>query len=312
MSAFPISVVVFPGSQNLPLYMGIRRGFFRCRGIDVQLSFAVTSLQLRDGLANGKYSLAHTAVDNAVAMRLVAGHDVVVVMGGDSGMNELFVQPDITAMEALRGRRLLVDAPDTAYALQAKSMLRAVGLIAGVDYEVVPVGATYKRLSAMLEQPAGCAAAILNPPFSVEARDKGLRSLGRATDHLGPYQATAAFAMRPWISKHEEILVQYLSAYVEALRYVLDKQNAAESIEILMQELRLSDSVAARTYQLLTSPGIGLDQDAHLNAQGLENVLEIRSQCEGLVTTTAAPSNDYINLTYHALALASLTTLEKP
>ncbi|WP_165100686.1 MULTISPECIES: hypothetical protein [unclassified Caballeronia] len=115
-------------------------------------------------------------------------------------MNELFVQPDITAMEALRGRRLLVDAPNTAHALQAKTMLRAAGLIAGVDYELVPVGATYKRLAAMLEDPAYCAAAILNPPFSVQARDKGLRSLGRATDHLGHYQATAAFAMCPWIS----------------------------------------------------------------------------------------------------------------
>ncbi|WP_165100690.1 MULTISPECIES: hypothetical protein [unclassified Caballeronia] len=93
---------------------------------------------------------------------------------------------------------------------------------------------------------------------------------------------------------------------------MLDEQNAAESIQILVQELQLSDSVAARTYRLLTLPGIGLDQDAHLNAQGFENVLSIRSECECNAKTTATPSNDYINLTYHALALASLITSEKP
>ena len=35
------------------------------------------------------------AVDNAVSMVEDDGIDVVVIIGGDSGMNEFFVQPEI-------------------------------------------------------------------------------------------------------------------------------------------------------------------------------------------------------------------------
>ena len=53
----------------------------------------------------------------------VAKQDVVIVTGGDSGMNEFFVQPEVKSFADLRGRTLVVDAPDTAYALQAKKIL---------------------------------------------------------------------------------------------------------------------------------------------------------------------------------------------
>jgi hypothetical protein len=40
------------------------------------------------------------------------------------------------------------------------------------------------------------AASMLNPPFSVDAAASGLKSLGRAVDLIGPYQATGAFVLR--------------------------------------------------------------------------------------------------------------------
>ena len=70
----------------------------------------------------------------------VAKEDVVIVSGGDSGMNEFFVQADIKSFADLRGRIVVVDAPDTAYALQAKKILLQHGLKDG-DYTIKPVGA---------------------------------------------------------------------------------------------------------------------------------------------------------------------------
>ena len=81
----------------------------------------------------------------------VAKQDVVIVSGGDSGMNEFFVQPDITSFADLRGHAIVVDAPDTAYALQAKKLLAQHGLKDGSDYTVKPVGAGVYRFKAMVE-----------------------------------------------------------------------------------------------------------------------------------------------------------------
>jgi len=87
----PLRVKVFPGAQNVALWTGLARGTFLKHGVAVDLQFTQTSPELRDGLASGAVDVAHAAADNAIAMVEVAKHDVVLVMGGDSSMNELFV-----------------------------------------------------------------------------------------------------------------------------------------------------------------------------------------------------------------------------
>ena len=90
---------------------------------------------MRNGLAEGRYQIVHGAIDNAVAMAEVAKADIAVVCGGDNGWNQLIVQPEIGAAADLRGKTVIVDAPNTAYALQLYDMLAQAGLKKG-DYEV--------------------------------------------------------------------------------------------------------------------------------------------------------------------------------
>ena len=152
----PLKVIVFQGVQNLPLLAAQAQGLFAKRGLKVDIKIAPGSEELRNGLAQGRYQIVHTAVDNAVAMAKV---DIAVVLGGDDGFNHLFVQPEIRSYQDLRGKTVVVDAPDTAFALQLYKMLKLNGLQKG-DYTVKPVGATFKRLAAM-EQDKSAAAAIL-------------------------------------------------------------------------------------------------------------------------------------------------------
>src|SRR5215471_16670952 len=221
-----LRVNTFPNAKALPLHAGIAKGIFEKRGFEIELYLTENSRSQRDGLAAGKFDLVHSAVDNALAMIEMAKEDVVIVSGGDSGMNEFFVQPEIKTFEDLHGHILVVDAPDTAYALQAKKILAAHGLKAGADYTVKPVGAGVYRLKAMAESKDN-AAAILNLPFTVQAETLGLRSLGRTTDLIGPYQAGGAFVMRDWARGHAATLERYIAAYVEALRFVRDPANRA-------------------------------------------------------------------------------------
>ena len=147
-----LRVIVFEGVQNLALYAAQTQGRFAAHGLDVQLSFTPNSWTLRDGLQQGSYDIAHTAVDNAIAMVELAGADVAVVMGGDNGFNGVYVQPDIADIAALRGRTVLVDAPNTAFALVLYRILSQHGMERSRnDYVVKSVGATPLRLAALLE-----------------------------------------------------------------------------------------------------------------------------------------------------------------
>ena len=49
-----------------------------------------------------------------------------------------------------------------------------------------------------------------------------MKSLGRTTDILGPYQAGGAFVRRAWARDNATVLENYLAAFVEALRWSLD------------------------------------------------------------------------------------------
>src|SRR5271154_1431849 len=180
-----LRVNTFPNAKSLPVYVGIARGFFAKYGLTVEVEHTESSQSQRDGLAAGRFQIAQAALDNAVAMIEVAKRDVVIVSGGDSGMNEFFVQPGIASFADLKGKTIVVDAPDTAYALQAKKLLLRNGLKEGSDYTVKQVGAVSFRYKAMISDKSN-AGGILNLPFTVEAAAKGLTSLGRLVDLLGP------------------------------------------------------------------------------------------------------------------------------
>jgi ABC-type nitrate/sulfonate/bicarbonate transport system substrate-binding protein len=302
-AADPVTLHInaFPNAKALPLHAGIANGIFEKRGFRIELELTEGSRPQREGLASGKTHVAHSAVDNALAMIEVAKEDVVIVSGGDSGMNEFFVQGDIKGFADLRGRALVVDAPDTAYALQLKKILAKNGLKEG-DYGVKPVGAGPFRFKALMEDKT-IAGGILNLPFTVQAEQAGMKSLGRTTDMLGPYQAAGAFAMRKWAEGNKDTLDRYLAAYIEAIRFVRNPANKATNIAILRDKLKLSAPEAERTYELLVDPGFGFTPDAAFDREGFKNVLALRAELERKPENAVPPSERYIDLGYYERAM---------
>jgi ABC-type nitrate/sulfonate/bicarbonate transport system substrate-binding protein len=239
------------------------------------------------------------ALDNAVAMIEVAHVDVVIVGGGDSGTNEFYVQDDVKNFADIRGRAIVVDAINTAYALQAKKILLQHGLKAGADYTLNPVGNGERRLAALFDDKKN-AGAILNLPFSLQAAQHGLHSLGRTTDMLGPYQAGGAFVRRAWAREHTDVLQNYLAAYIEALRWSLDPKNRAAAAAILVQNFKLPQDIAEKSVVLMAEPGFGFAPDAKFDLVGFNNVLALRAEVEG---GTPADPQRYIDLSYYDRAL---------
>ncbi len=298
-----LRVKVFPGAQNLALFAAQHRNLFAAQGLEVDLQFTQNSPELRNGLAAGAFDIAHAAVDNAVAMRETAGHDIVIVMGGDSSINDFVVQPDVADVAALRGRTLIVDAPNTAYALQARKILKTAGLGPG-DYRVKVVGGTFQRVTAMLQDKEN-AASTLNPPFSIQAREGGLKSLGRVVDLIGPYQASGAFTMRAWAQANGPALERYIAANVQALRWALAPANKDEVTALLARRLSLAPALAAATYEALVTPGFGVAPAARFDRAGFANTLALRAELEGNGAPPPPPTRD-VDLRWYDAALRAL------
>lgn len=293
-----LTVIVFPGVQNMPMFAAQAKGFYAKRGLNVEIKFTPNSDELRNGLAEGRYQIAHSAVDNAFALKDKANVDIAVVLGGDNSFNHLIVQPDIQSLADIKGKTVAVDAINTAYAFQLYEMLRQKGLNKG-DYEVKPIGGTGSRLEAMTKDKT-MVAAMLNPPFSVRAEKAGLKDMGTAAAALGTYQGTSAFVLRTWGAVNADTLVKYLEAYVEGLRWSLDPKNKAEMVGLLVERLKLPEDIAASSYD---STKTEFNRDGAIDMEGVKNVLKLRAQFEG--GTPAAPEK-YLDLSYYQKARAGL------
>jgi ABC-type nitrate/sulfonate/bicarbonate transport system substrate-binding protein len=294
--------------RPLQIVVAEKQGFLAQYGLEIDTENLPNSDVLRTNLATGKGDLAYLAVDNAVAMVELAHEDVVILMGGEGSQNELFAQPEFKSIIDLRGKTLIVDAPNTAYALQMKKILLLSGLQPGKDYEIKPFGATPQRLIALREHKE-FAGTMLGPPASVSARHEGFVSLGTVQQLIGPYQAAGYFAQRNWAREHRAALISYLAAIVQAQRWILAPDNKQQVIELLASQSKLSHEAAAETYESMVNKPGGFEKDAALDLTGFENVLKLRAEVEGQWGGHAPSTNKYYDDSFYQAAIARL---EKP
>lgn len=291
--------------RPLQFIVADRLGLFTKHGLEVQTENKKNSDELRSDLAAGNGDIAYLAVDNAVAMVELAHEDVVIVMGGEDSQNELIAQPEIKSISGLRGKTLIVDAPNTAYALQMKKILMMNGMTAGKDYEIRPFGATPQRLVALREHKE-FSGSMLGPPSSLVAKQEGFVSLGTVSELIGPYQAAGFFGKRQWAKEHRELLISTLATVIEAQRWMMDSANKRQVIDLLVKENHLTLEIAAETYaESIDKPG-GFAKDARFDLKGFENVLKLRAEVEGQWGGHPPSPEKYYDPAYYEAALSTL------
>jgi len=300
-----LKVMSFPGLSNFPHYAADYKGLFTKHGLTVELLYTPNSTVQREGLARGDHQIIQTAADNSVAMVEMAKSDAIIVTGGDNGFNRIIVQPEINSLADLRGKTVAVDAPNTAFAFLLYKALKVAGLNKG-DYSVNAVGGTTERLSAMKTDKAHAAAGVMNVPFNFQAMAAGLKELGSATADVGAYQAGAVVVMRDWAKANSDALVRYIAAIVEGRRWLLDRANKAEAVQLLVDKANLSPALAARSYEVVTDPVEGFSKDAKFDMEGFKNVLKLRAEIEGQWGGNPPEPDKYFDLSYYNKALASL------
>lgn len=270
------------------------RGFFASEGIELKITHTPNSTEQMRGISKGLFDLASTAFDNVLAWSGKEGAGVVAVaQTTDKILLPLFVRPEIRDWSQLKGKKLAVDAVDTAFALVLRRILLSHGLdLNRKDYELVPAGATGHRLDSMTR--GETFAAILNAPFDAKAEAAGLV---RFADHLEvlPHYPGGVYAVnRSWAKSNRETLVAFLRAWLAAGRWVRDPANREEAVNLVAADLKLSPRAAAGSVEDLSATG-------SLNIAGLESVLGLRTQF-GFTPPMGPAVGSYYDLDYYRAA----------
>ena len=279
-------------------------GIFAKYGLQIELprGAAGGSAEVRRWLASGELDLADYGVDNAIAMVESAGVDVILVAATDYTPTELVAQPEIKSLADLRGKIVLVDAPNTQNALALKKILSTAGLNAGTDYQMKEAGGTTARVAAMVKQKE-YAATMASGQTAAQARQHGLVSLASTSNIVGPVLRYGVFTRRQWAKENSALLVRYLAAHIEAQRWIMNPENKDKVIDSVAQQRKLPRDLAAKIYQMDTGPN-GLAKDAAIDVARFSNVLKFRAEVEGSWGGKPPAPDRYYDVSYYKKALA--------
>ena len=278
-----LNVVVFPGGFNLPLWAAERQGLFESNGIRVVTTPTPSSTFQIQGLAEGRFDIAMTAIDNVVAYQEAQGEvgipdnpDLFAFMGADNGFLSLVGGRGVKSVGELKGRKLSVDAMTTGYAFVLRELLAKHGI---AESEVIfeRAGGALGRFEALLQ--GAHAGTMLVTPFDLLAINKGHVQLARAEDELGAYQGVVAATRRSWARDNEAAVVAYVRSWAAGVRFLYEPANREVAEALLVANVRaMTPQLARQSLQVLLDEPNGFFKNPAVDMKGLATVLALRSK----------------------------------
>jgi ABC-type nitrate/sulfonate/bicarbonate transport system substrate-binding protein len=247
------------------------KGMFAAGGVEVETMVTPNSTDQMRGLSRNSWQIASTAFDNVLGWSGRDGAEIVAVAQVAQGITlPVYVRPEIKTWQDLRGKPLAVDAVDTAYALVLRRILLSHGLeMDRGDYTLVPKGATGHRLDSMTQ--GETFAGVLNPPWDAKATAAGMIRFGDHREVLPAYPGGVFAVNRVWAGENEGLLIRYLRAWNQGLKWAQDQGNRREAIGIVAEAEKLDEEGALHRLGQLPVSG-------RLNLAGLQTVLDLRVQ----------------------------------
>ena len=279
-----LTVNVFPGAINVPLWAGLKQGFFASRNLDLEIVFTPNSIEQLTGIAAGKFDIILTAIDNIIAYKEGQGEvpaegdtDLFAFMGSDDAFLRFVVQEDIKSFADLPGKILTADALTTGFAFVLRRMLALNGVDEN-DIEWMSTGGVLQRWQAMMEHPEQ-KGTLQVTPFEIMGASKGHHVLARAADVLDSYQGIVGGARVAWARENADDLAGFIAGWLEAVNWLYEPANREAALEIIGENMpQMPRAVAAGACDVFFDAEMGMRRDGSFDMPGIATVLDLRRE----------------------------------
>jgi ABC-type nitrate/sulfonate/bicarbonate transport system substrate-binding protein len=222
-----------------PMWVGSERGIFKRYGIDASM------IQVR----SGALSVAALMAKEVDAVWPAQSTILSTVQGGvklsciASAINKiprlLVVRKEITSVEELRGKIVGVQSIGGGFWLQTMIIFDSLGVDPdkfGIKFRVIGDG----PVIAQALTTGNIDAAAMTYSLSEAPLKAGFRSLVDGADLKAPYQGPSMCALKDVLANRQEFYSRVTRGLAEATAYILDGNNKADVIKVLMKNLRLA------------------------------------------------------------------------
>lgn len=238
-----------------PIFLALEKGYYAERGIDVRptainsgtdLAVMVSTEEL-DAAISGIGPAFWNGIDSGLPLSVIApGHEegipvaTPLMVGADS---------EITSVDQLAGKRVSVNAPGaTEYWLNAA--LETGGLtIEDVDLQYMTFPDAVTALSS-----EALDGAMIGEPLATSAVQQGAARILTEDFDVAGVQVTAVYGNSDWVNENEETAVNFVAAYLQACRDLVDAPNDPLNLTIINKYTDVPMDLIAEssrpTYQL--------------------------------------------------------------
>ena len=233
-------------TTSMPFFVARERGFFREEGLEAELIVmqAIQTIQATLGK-----SLQFASATGSAVSAAVRGADIKVVLAvTDRPSFDLIVQPNITSVQQLRGKKIGTGGVGSL----AEILARRILLVNGVRPEEVtilatgPSNVTYLSLKTKVID-----AAPLQMPLTFTAQDEGFRKLVDAGSVYRSVQGGLATS-KALLTEQPELVAKVVRATLRAMRLIkADRKYAIDFIKGPWLDIgKEPDKIAARVYDI--------------------------------------------------------------
>jgi len=252
----PAKLVVSWGTlepTNTPVWVANDAGIFKKHGLDVELHFVASSLQIT-ALLSGDVQIAMVGGPE-VASANASGADLVILGTLGPVSTYLFEVPSsIRRLADMRGKSVAVsrfgDAPDSA----TRIAFRKLGLDPK-DVTFVQVGTSSNRMTALLN--GAVQGTPASPGLNIVLEEHGMHPLFDMGKMKIPAANITIAARRAWINANRPLAQLYVDALLDAVQRT--RTDKAYSVAILKQYFKTDDTKAmtlSYDYVVRTIPSV--------------------------------------------------------
>lgn len=233
-------------TTSMPYFVAKERGFFQEEGLDVEL-IVMQAIQTIQATLGGSTQFA-SATGSAVAAAVRGTEMRVVLAVTDQPSFDLIVQPGITSVQQLKGKKIGTGGVGSLAEILARRILIANN-VRPEDVAILATGPSHVTYTALKAKVID--AAPLQMPLTFTAQDEGFRKLVSAADVYRSVQGGLA-TTKTVLTEQPELVTKVVRAMLRAMRLI--KSDRKYAIEFLKGPLvdigKDPDKIAPRVYDI--------------------------------------------------------------
>lgn len=200
-------------ATNIPVWIANDGGHFRDAGLDVDLRYVASALQV-PALISGDIQIAQIGGPEVVSANVAGGDLVIVATLGPVYTYRMVLQKDIASLADLKGRPIGVSRFGNSEHVAMRIALRRVG-IDPKEINFVQVGSASNRNAAMIA--GSIAGGVVSPGADIELEAQGMHVVLDIGAMKIPAANITIAMQRSWLATHRPTVQRYVDAIVNAI-----------------------------------------------------------------------------------------------